>query len=269
MNRVLITGKSGYIAQRFEEYLQQFPEEYRVSSVSLRGNEWKQMDFSRYDALVHTVGIAHVKETPENAELYYEVNRDLAEATAKKAKSEGVGQFILLSSGSVYGLTEGVITKDTKPGPVSYYGKSKLQGEWAVAALRSEQFTVAVMRPLMVYGAGCKGNYQALEKLARIAPVLPDYQNQRSLVSIETLCICIKDVLDRRAGGIFFPQEVKPLCTCEMIQTIAQKNGRNLRRWKLLNPTVSVLKATTKIGRKAFGDLVYQDLKVLPFTPLE
>lgn len=266
MKNVLITGKNGYIAQCFEAYLRQFPEEYRVSSVSLRGLEWKQMDFSQYDVLVHTAGIAHIKETPENANLYYEVNRDLAEAAAKKAKSEGVSQFILLSSGSVYGLIEGVITKDTKPRPVSHYGKSKLQGEAAVAALRSERFTVAVMRPLMVYGRGCKGNYRALEKLARIAPVLPDYQNQRSLVSIETLCICIKEVLDCGAGGIFFPQEEKPLCTCEMIQAIAQGNGRNLRRWKLLNPAVSILKTTTGMGRKAFGNLIYQDLKVLPFT---
>lgn len=269
MKSVLITGKSGYIAQSLAAYLRRFPEEYGVSSVSLRGDAWERMDFSQYDAVVHTVGIAHIKETPENAELYYKVNRDLAEEAAKKAKSAGVKQFILLSSGSVYGMIEGVITEKTKPVPVTHYGKSKLQGEEAVAALRSEGFTVAVLRPLMVYGAGCKGNYRALEKLARIAPVLPDYQNRRSLVSIDTLCICIKNVIDLGAGGIFFPQEERPLCTCEMIQEIAKRNGRNLRRWRLLNPAVRILKSATGAGRKAFGDLVYQELKFLPFAPLE
>lgn len=265
MKRVLITGKSGYIAGRFEAYLGRFPEQYRTASVSLRDEAWTRMDFSQYDAVVHTAGLAHIKETAENAGEYYAVNRDLAEAAAKKAKAESVGQFLLLSSGSVYGVTEGVITADTKPHPCTHYGKSKFQGEEAVVALRAPDFKVAVLRPLMVYGEGCKGNYQSLIKLARIAPVLPDYQNRRSLVSIETLCACMKDVIDREAEGIFFPQEEKPLCTCEMLQEIAESLGRHPRRFKLLNPAVSLLRRTTAVGRKAFGDLVYQDLQYLPF----
>ena len=265
MKYVLITGKSGYIATRFEAYLKKFPEEYWVASVSLRGGDWKQMDFSQYDAVVHTAGLAHIKETAENAKDYYAVNRDLTGAVARKARAESVGQFLLLSSGSVYGLTEGVITADMKPRPRTHYGKSKLQGEKAVIALRAPDFKVAVLRPLMVYGEGCKGNYQSLVKLARIAPVLPDYRNQRSLVTIETLCACMKDVIDRGAEGIFFPQEEKPLCTCEMIQEIAERRGRHLRRLSLLNPAVSLLRRTTAAGRKAFGNLVYQDLHYIPF----
>lgn len=265
MKRVLITGKSGYIATRFEAYLKKFPEEYRAVSVSLRGGDWERMDFSQYDVVVHTAGLAHVKETAENAGKYYTVNRDLAEAAAKKAKAEGVGHFLLLSSGSVYGLTEGVITRDTKPQPRTNYGKSKLQGEEAVIALRGPDFKVAVLRPLMVYGEGCKGNYRTLEKLARIAPVLPDYRNRRSLVAVGTLCAYMKDVLDREAEGVFFPQEDKPLCTCEIIQEIAEGQGRHLRRLKILNPAVSLLRKATSVGRKAFGDLVYQDLNYLSF----
>lgn len=265
MKRVLITGKNGYIATRFEAYLESFLEEFQTESVSLRGTDWVQMDFSQYDSVVHTAGLAHIKETQENAKDFYAVNRDLAEAVARKAKSEGVRHFLLLSSGSVYGLTEGVITADTKPRPRTHYGKSKLQGEKAVIALRAPDFKVAVLRPLMVYGEGCKGNYRTLEKLARIAPVLPDYRNQRSLVSIKTLCACMKDVIDRKAEGIFFPREEKAICTCEMIQKIAKTRGRHLRRLKLLNPAVSLLRRTTVAGRKAFGDLVYQNLYYLPF----
>lgn len=265
MKQILITGKSGYIATRFDAFLKKFPEEYQVTSVSLRDGDWERMDFCQYDAVVHTAGLAHIKETSENAKDYYTVNRDLTEAVARKAMTEGVRHFLLLSSGSVYGLTEGVITAETKPCPRTHYGKSKFQGEEAVIALRAPGFRVAVLRPLMVYGEGCKGNYRTLEKLARIAPVLPDYRNRRSLVSIEKLCACMKDVVDRGAEGIFFPQEEKPLCTCEMIQKIAESRGRHLRRLRLLNPTVSLLRRTTTAGRKAFGNLVYQDLKFLPF----
>lgn len=56
-------------------------------------------------------GIAHQKETRENAHLYYEVNRDLAIKTAQKAKKEGVKQFIFLSSMSVYGKIQELLPK--------------------------------------------------------------------------------------------------------------------------------------------------------------
>ena len=105
-------------------------------------------------------GIAHIKETKENAELYYKVNRDLAIETAKKAKAQGVKQFVFLSTMSVYGMETGVITKETIPHPKNNYGKSKLQAEEKILSLSDEDFKVCIIRPPMVYGEGCKGNYQ-------------------------------------------------------------------------------------------------------------
>ena len=258
MKRLLITGKNGYIARQFEAFIRQFPEEYGVTSVSLRGDDWREMDLSPYDVILHTAGIVHIRETPENAHLYYEVNRDLTIELAGKAKNAGVKQFVFLSTVSVYGMDEGVITEETVPNPVTHYGKSKLQAEEGILPLQSEDFTVSILRPPMVYGDGCTGNYQALVKIARVSPVFPDYQNRRSMVSIETLCRFVKDVMDRQVAGIFFPQELEYVCTSRMVQEIAAKEGRkiNLVRW--LNPAVSLAVRFTRKGRKAFGNLVYR-----------
>ena len=38
----------------------------------------------------------NIKETKENRDMYYKVNRDLAYETAVQAKTKGVGQFILI-----------------------------------------------------------------------------------------------------------------------------------------------------------------------------
>lgn len=263
MNRILITGEHGYIGNSFAQLLAGWPEEYKVSFLNLRDNHWKSVSLSKYDVIVHTVALVHQKETTENRALYYKINRDLTIELAKKAKSDGVRQFVFLSTGSVYGKLEGTITKDTKPKPVTNYGKSKLEAETALSSLRSADFEVAILRPLMVYGEGCKGNYQSLVKLAKIVPVLPNYKNRRSLVSIETLCSNMKDIVDCRAGGIFFPREREDLCTCEMIQQIAKKQGRHLRCINLLNPAAAVLRRFSSKGQKAFGDLIYQDLEVL------
>lgn len=259
MRRVLITGAHSYIGTSLRRYLDRSPDAYRTDAVSMRDGSWRALDFSPYDAVVHTVGLAHVAETRENAPLYREIDCDLAVAAAEKAKSDGVGQFVFLSSMSVYGLDEGVIGPDTVPRPKSAYGRAKLEAEELLRDLETEEFRVAIVRPPMVYGEGCKGNYQALVRLAGILPVCPDYRNRRSMISIEQLCAHIRRTIDERAGGISRPRDAEDVCTCQMIRQIAEERGRRLPMIKALNFVPALLKRTTVRGRKAFGDLVYRD----------
>ena len=167
-------------------------------------------------------------------------------------------QFVFLSSMSVYGLEEGCITRATRPNPRSNYGTSKLQAEEGLEKLKGEGFKVAVLRPPMVYGEGCKGNYQSLVKFARVMPFFPDYQNKRSMLHIDGLCAAVKDIVDAEKEGLFLPQDEKYVCTCKMVQSIAKDMGRDLKLWKILNPAVSLAKRFTGMGRKAFGDLYYE-----------
>lgn len=266
MKRVLITGEHGTIARCLGVFLREKTREYEVAFLNVRGDDWRRENFFRYDAIVHAAALVHQKETAENAALYQRVNRDLTVELAEKARTEGVGQFVFLSTGGVYGLTEGVITKDTVPRPVTNYARTKLEAEEALISMKRDGFTVAILRPLMVYGKGCKGNYQTLEKLAWIAPALPAYENRRSLVSLDTLCAYIEGIIRHREEGIFFPREREDVCTCRLIQQIAAERGRTLWQTRLLNPVVGLLRACTSTGKKAFGDLVYQDLDSLPLS---
>ncbi len=259
MKRILVSGANSYIGGAFCTYIKQFPEDYETAAVSLRGEAWKAYDFSQYDIVLHAAGLAHVKETRKNAPQYYQINRDLAVETAEKAKAEGIKQFIYLSSMSVYGMEEGVITPDTVPQPKSSYGISKLEAEELLRAMETQDFRVAILRPPMVYGPGCKGNYQALVKLAKLLPVCPNYENRRSMISIDNLCVSIKQIIDSNSNGIFLPQDSEYTCTCRMICEIAKKNGRTIPQTKLLNFVPALLRRTTKKGKKAFGSLVYQD----------
>src|SRR5699024_2819593 len=158
---------------------------------------WKEKDFSMYDVVVHVAGIAHRKETKENAQLYYEINRDLAYDVAQKSKTESVKQFIFLSSMSVYGLEEGVIDGRTPLHPKSNYGKSKLEAENLIQPLENKNFKVAIIRPPMIYGKDCKGNYQRLAKIAKKVPVFPKIDNKRSMIYIDNLSEFIRLSIDR------------------------------------------------------------------------
>ena len=196
MKNILITGANSYVGTSFEKWLSQWPDKYHVDTIDMIDGSWREKSFAGYDAVFHVAGIAHRKETKQNAHLYYEVNRDLAIETAKKAKAEGVSQFIFMSSMSVYGMETGVITKDTVPNPKSHYGKSKLEAEYGVTALADDSFHVAVLRPPMIYGKGCKGNYQRLRSFVLKYKVFPNITNKRSVVHIDNLITYVQKCLD-------------------------------------------------------------------------
>lgn len=257
MKKILVTGAGSYIGTCFARYMAQWPADYTVDTVDMMGDGWQAYDFTGYDAVYHVAGIAHIKETEENAYQYYRVNCDLALHTAQKAEESGVPLFVFLSSMSVYGLEEGAITPDTVPAPKSHYGKSKWEAEQELDQMESDAFRVAILRPPMVYGEGCKGNYQSLVTFAKKLPVFADYKNTRSMLHVDNLSACVKEIIDSGKGGLYLPQDPAYVCTCRMIQQIAADRGKKMPLWKVLNPLVWLLKAATTKGKKAFGDLYY------------
>ena len=255
MKNILITGKNSYIGTSFENWLMREPDKYKVDTVDMKDGSWKENDFRQYDVVFHVAGIAHIKETSDNQDLYYKVNRDLAYETAQKAKEDGVEQFIFLSSMSVYGIENGVIDKGTPLKPNTAYGKSKIEAEGLINELQDDSFTVATLRPPMVYGKGCRGNYPRLAGLAPKTPIFPKVDNKRSMIYIDNLSEFVKQLVVNRSGGLFFPQNAEYVNTSEMVRLIAEEHGKGMVMTKLFNPLLRLLNLSTV--NKVFGDLVY------------
>lgn len=255
--RILITGENSYIGRSFANWLQQWPEDYAVDTVDMIDDGWKNRSFAGYDVVFHVAGIAHIKETSQNAELYYQVNRDLAFEVAEKAKKDGVNQFIFVSSMSVYGLEQGVIHRNSTENPQSHYGRSKLQAEELLGTLEDAAFKIAILRPPMIYGKGCKGNYPRLAKIAGRMPVFPKVKNQRSMIYIDNLCEFIRLLVDDGGRGLFFPQNKEYVCTADMVKLIAESHGNRIRMTRLFNPLVMLFMPFSTTLKKVFGDLVY------------
>lgn len=255
MKSILITGKNSYIGTSLENWLMREPDKYKVDTVDMKDGLWKEKDFSLYDVVFHVAGIAHIKETSDNQDLYYKVNRDLAYETAQKAKEDGVEQFIFLSSMSVYGIENGVIDKNTSLKPNSAYGKSKIEAEELINKFQDDSFTVATLRPPMVYGKGCRGNYPRLAELALKTPIFPKVDNKRSMIYIDNLSEFVKQLIDNRSGGLFFPQNSEYVNTSEMVRIIAEVHRKRVVMTKLFNPLLRLLNVSTV--NKVFGDLLY------------
>ena len=227
MKQILITGSDSYIGGYLEAYLNARPDQqYRVKTVDVRGDGWRNASFSGYDAVIHVAGLAHVRETAKNREAFFRINRDLTAEIANRAKAEGVRQFIFFSSMSVYGMSRGIITGQTQPSGGSAYGESKLEAERILEALRDQSLCVALIRPPMVYGPGCKGNFQTIRRLACKLPVFPSVKNRRSMIYIENLCEFLRLCVDLRLDGVYFPQNSEYMNTTDLACWIAAANGK-------------------------------------------
>lgn len=260
MKRILITGANSYIGTSVEKWLGKYPDAYKVDTLDMENGSWRKKDFSGYDVVFHVAGIAHVSSNPKMEALYYKINRDLAIETAKKAKAEGVSQFIFMSSIIVYGdssSSKRIIDRNTVPTPSNFYGKSKLQAEEGIKNIESDDFKTVIIRAPMIYGKGSKGNYQKLAKLAKKIPVFPDIDNERSMLHIDNLCEFIKLMIDFEESGLFFPQNKEYVKTSELVRLIGEAHGKKICMTKLLNPFLKFLSGKVGLVDKVFGNLVY------------
>nr|WP_314740681.1 NAD-dependent epimerase/dehydratase family protein [uncultured Haemophilus sp.] len=257
MKKILITGANSYIGTNVESWL--LKNNYSVSTLDMHNKQWKNQDFSQYDAIFHVAGIAHASKDPSKKDLYYSVNRDLAFEVAQKAKESGIKQFIFMSSILVYGdssSSERVITSETIPTPTDFYGKSKLQAEILLEQLKDEHFKIAIIRPPMIYGKNSKGNYPKLSKLAQTTFIFPKMKNKRSMLHIDNLCEFIRYIISYELDGIYFPQNKEYVCTSELVKEIANVHNKALYLTSLFN---FVLKRLFKLDviKKLFGNLTY------------
>lgn len=257
--KILITGKNSYIGRSFIEYCKKNEIDFEIDELDVRGEEWKLYDFTSYDSVFHVAGIAHNSSDPKLEDLYYKVNRDLTVAIAKKAKQDGVSQFIFMSSMIVFGNRPNgktIITAETKPDPDNFYGDSKLQAEEGLKKLESKYFKVVILRPPMIYGKGSKGNYPLLSKFAQKSPVFPNYPNKRSMLYVDNLSEFIRIIIINEENGTFHPQNKELVQTSEMVRLIAKQHNHKMWFTKLGNPLISLL-FRLNIIRKVFGDLYY------------
>lgn len=235
----------------------QWPHHYQVDTVDMVDPFWRDRSFIGYDSVFHVAGIAHIKATKKNKTQFYQVNRDLAVAVAKKAKRDAVPHMIFMSSMSVYGLISGFINHSTQPAPKSDYGKSKLEAENIIRALEDDTFKVAILRPPMVYGKGCRGNYQQLARFARTFSVFPFIENKRSMLYIGNLVYFVRQLINTQKGGVFLPQNDQYVCTSRMVEEIARHHQHPIYLTRVFNPIVKHLPLNLFI--KVFHNLYYAE----------
>ncbi len=263
--KILVVGKNSYIGTSFMNWIKKNGRA-EIDVVESENDVWRDISFDGYDTVVHVAGIAHVSRNPKYEGLYYKVNRDLSIAVAQKAKDENVKQFIFMSSIIVYGddtdiTNEIPIDRATKPVPANFYGKSKLEAEYQIYLMQSSDFHVAIVRCPVVYGPNCKGNFVKLIKMAKLLFLIPDINNTRSMIFIDNLCAFLSLIIEKKAFGVFFPQNNQYVSMKSIITSIRSVFGKKTYTTTIFNSFILVLSKRVRLFRKIFGNKFYaQDI---------
>ena len=177
-------------------------------------------------AVVHLAGIAH---TYANDDLYDRVNHRATEALARAAYRRGTHLVFVSSIAAQSGsFSDSELTEDDPPRPSNAYGRSKLAAEQAV---RDSGASFTILRPVVIYGDGEKGNFGTLHKLSRLRIPLPfgALTAQRSVLSVENFNSAVATVLTeaRARGQTFIVSDPAPLTIPELITRYRTDQGRS------------------------------------------
>lgn len=132
-----------------------------------------------------------------------------------------------------------------------------MQADLEIQKLSDENFKVVIIRTPMVYGPNCKGNFPKLKKLAKLSPIFPNIENQRSMIYIDNLCAFLKRAIDNERTGVFYPQNREYISTKQIIEVMADTMNKKIHFIKFFNPIIRLLSKRINFINKIFGNKVY------------
>jgi nucleoside-diphosphate-sugar epimerase len=245
INRIYITGSSGFVGLNLIRYLGTF---YTF-------NKFKKNSLIKInqDIVIHLAGKAHDLKNTSTPDEYYLVNTELTKKVFDAFLASEAKVFITLSSvKAVSDEVGGALIEEHIPNPITHYGKSKLLAEQYILSKEIPKVKrVYILRPCMIHGPGNKGNLNLLFSIiSRGLPwPLGAFKNKRSFCSIENLCFIIKELIEREdiLSGVYNVSDDGPISTNELIELIAQSKNRKPKVWKI---SKSLIEKLTRIGDK-------------------
>ena len=244
--RVLVTGANGFVGARVVDRLRREadltllcgprglrPERHRDLrwiQHDLRSSDPLNSFVRGYDGVIHLAGLAHILRNGPNDtwERFHAINVDATRRLARAAAEEGVGRFVLMSSGAVNGVRslDRPFNEDDPADPSSHYGLSKQMAEAEVqAACRSGRMEWVALRPPVLIGPNTPGSIGMVMKLIEHRLPLPfgAIRNRRSYMGLNNFADCVALAVRHPAAAnqVFMLADAPSLSTPDLIKLLA------------------------------------------------
>ena len=282
MNKVFITGASGFVGQKLVTAIDDKKSTLRVLSrrnlpgfdtivCDLNSGVIPQDALKGIDTVFHLAGIAH--DSHKQDDQYISVNVKATEKLAKLAVISGVQKFFYLSSVKAGGnvLHSLSITQSDQDEPEGIYGQTKREAEIKLLRIGKQSgMHVSVIRSSLVYGPSMKGNLGIMFLGIKRGwfPSLPKVNNRRSMVHVDDLVNAILFVAEdnRTNGEVFIVTDGVPHSSREIYEVMCTILGRAIPKWYVPKIVFNVL-AFFSLGmrhkvNKLFEDDYYSSEKI-------
>jgi nucleoside-diphosphate-sugar epimerase len=279
--RVLVTGADGFVGRHLVPYLA--AQGYRVIAASRavtpfdypnvtavplpdlsRLFEWQPL-LDQCDAVVHLAGIAHKYAADD---FYDRVNHRATSSLARAISRGATKHLVFISSIAAQSgsYADHDLTEDDFPTPNNAYGRSKFAAEQAI---RAAGISFTILRPVVIYGEGEKGNFATVHRLSRLPIPLPfgALTAQRSVLSIQNFNLAVATALGnpRAQGETFIVADPAPVTVALLIARHRARSGKP--PWLIPVPQGWIKLTLQAIGQGAIWERIGQPL-VAPPTKL-
>jgi len=241
--KLIMTGASGYIGQALLR--QALERGHQVLVYARRPIESGAVtvlpfdapvpgEFRQADALINLAGRAHTTDAGDGHDAFDEANHQLPVRLAEQARLAGVRRFVHVSSIGVHGNAGNQPLTEASPlAPDTPYTRSKVKGEQALQALyAATPQALAIVRPPMVYGPACPGNFARLRKLLQTGLPLPfgAADARRSFIFVDNLADFLLHCAAHPEGhGLYVAADGSDYAVPQLLRAMGRELGRPAR----------------------------------------
>jgi nucleoside-diphosphate-sugar epimerase len=282
MNKILITGSTGFIGRRLinavdgkVQVLSRIKQPgYDTIVCNLERELIPDNAVSNINTVFHLAGFAHdVRDASKINDLYQKVNVEATVQLANLAVESGVKRFVFVSSVKAGGgvTPDKCINEANQGEPEGVYGKTKREAELALLEIgKNSNMHVSIIRPSLVYGPDVKGNLKLMLSYIKKGrfPPLPETGNKRSMIHVDDLVKAILLVArdNRTNGEIFIATDGVPHSSREIYEAMCSVTHKSVPKWsipKFVFDMFSVIspKIRYKVD-KLLGDECYSSKKL-------
>lgn len=165
--KILITGSNGMLGHDLREVLKDNHDLVLTTSKTLDITDKKQvMDFigdSKPDIVINSAAYTDVDGCEENKDLAYAVNGEGVLNLALACREVDCALLHISTDYVFDGTARDPIAEDGEIGPISVYGKSKLEGEKAILEILDKYF---IVRTAWLYGINGRNFPKTMLELA-------------------------------------------------------------------------------------------------------